>query len=179
MKDDYDYDYDGPPPPAGGGSSKVLLLVLVICGLGGFCFCIPTIAAIAIPKFIEARKQGNEASAIGALRTLTTAQAIYVETNVGDDGKRCYGTLQQLGAKNLIDPVLASGIKQGYKFNCQPLEDPSKGYWVIARPAIPGKTGERYFYADPSGALYFSLKDSDEFDRKTGAPPKGWQRIGG
>ena len=37
---------------------------------------IAIIAAIAIPNLIEARKGSNEAAAIGALRTLTTAQAM-------------------------------------------------------------------------------------------------------
>ena len=40
---------------------------------------IAIIAAIAIPNLIEARKGSNEAAAIGAMRTLTTAQALFRE----------------------------------------------------------------------------------------------------
>jgi type IV pilus assembly protein PilA len=48
-----------------------LLIVVVIIGI---------IAAIAIPNLLASRRAANEASAISALRTLTSAQATYQAT---------------------------------------------------------------------------------------------------
>lgn len=111
--------------------------------------------------------------------SIHSAQVIYFERNVGANGKHSYGSLQQLGASNLLDPVLASGTKQGYQFGCQPLEDPSAGFWSIARPVSPGQTGSRYFCASADGVIYVSLKDSNDFDGKINTPPKGWLKLGG
>src|SRR5204863_3877167 len=80
---------------------------------------IAIIAAIAIPNLIEARKGGNEAAAIGALRTLTTAQALFREGDKDKNSTLDYATsMTALGNQNLIDGVLASGTKQGYIFAC-------------------------------------------------------------
>ena len=45
-----------------------LLIVVAIIGI---------IAAIAIPGLLRARMSGNEASAIGSLRAITSAEAVY------------------------------------------------------------------------------------------------------
>ena len=45
-----------------------LLMVVAIIGI---------IAAIAIPSLLRARMSGNEASAIGSMRAIASAQAVY------------------------------------------------------------------------------------------------------
>jgi hypothetical protein len=65
--------------------------------------------------------------------------------------------LAELKQANLIDGVLASGVKQGYRFEAfWDGEDPQR-WWVIASPAAPGKSGERWFYLDPSGEIRFEV----------------------
>jgi len=59
--------------------------------------------------------------------------------------------LTELGAAGLIDPVLASGEKQGYRFR---LEDTGSGWVAVAEPTEPGVTGHRRFAVDESGRLY-------------------------
>jgi prepilin-type N-terminal cleavage/methylation domain-containing protein len=117
---------------------------------------IAIIAAIAIPNLIEARKGSNEASAIGSLRTIGSAQHIFQQGDKDKNGIFDFATsLQALGAVNLIDTNLASGTKQGYLF--QILPGASEFYWeASANPLLPGKSGDRYFYVDESGAIRFN-----------------------
>ena len=68
------------------------------------------IAAIAIPNLLMARMSANEASAIGHLRTLATAEATYQATV----GAGRYGSMQKLIASGLIPANSAS--KNGYQF---------------------------------------------------------------
>src|SRR5258705_4081150 len=51
-----------------------LLIVVAIIGI---------IAAIAVPGLLRARMSGNEASAIGSVRTLSSAQAAYAASCCG------------------------------------------------------------------------------------------------
>ncbi len=120
---------------------------------------IAIIAAIAIPNLIEARKGSNEAAAIGALRTLTTAQALFREGDKEKDGTLDYATvLSDLSATtngSLVDGVLGSGTKQGYAFLIS-AATPQFTWSATAAPAVPGKSGDRYFFVDESGVIRFS-----------------------
>jgi prepilin-type N-terminal cleavage/methylation domain-containing protein len=60
---------------------------------------IAIIAAIAIPNLIEARKSGNESSAIGSLKAVTTAQAMFQQQDKdGVSGQNYASNLAVLGA---------------------------------------------------------------------------------
>ena len=117
---------------------------------------IAIIAAIAIPNLIEARKGSNEAAAIGALRTLNTAQSLFREGDKDHNGTLDYSStlgLLQTSA-NLIDSVLSSGTKQGYAFT---ITASTQFTWsATAGPLTPGKSGDRYFFIDESGVIRFS-----------------------
>ena len=100
-------------------------------------------------------KAANEASAISALRTLSSAQELY------NTRYAAYATFKDLAAKRYIDPVLASGKKNGFVFK---IELPGPGKWrCTARPEKPGQTGERSFYIGEDGVIYYKecKKDSD------------------
>src|SRR5215470_1409474 len=85
-----------------------LLIVVAIIGI---------IAAIAVPGLLRARMSGNEASAIGGLRAINTAQQNYSQL--------CNGyspDLATLGApNNYLSPALAvaamPAVKRGYNTN--------------------------------------------------------------
>ena len=137
---------------------------------------IAIIAAIAIPNLLEARKHGNEASAIGSIRTLNASMAIYIERN---SSQRYATTLTDLETDGYIDNVLGSGAKQGYIFTTFPTDlvfTPPPGaalnyqyeYLVAADPAIDGQTGDRYFASNQSGVIVFS----SSADIAAGNPPR-------
>jgi type IV pilus assembly protein PilA len=127
---------------------------------------IAIIAAIAIPNLLEARKHGNEASAIGSLRTLNASMAIYIERNAS---QRYATTLADLETDGYIDNVLGSGAKQGYLFKTFATDDLFSGspppgptlnyqyeYLIGTKPAVDGQTGDRYFASNQSGVIHFT-----------------------
>src|SRR5262245_7180736 len=77
---------------------------------------ISIIAAIAIPNLLAARKHGNEANAIGALKAIATAETMFNQKDADGDGNLDYGMLSELNNTQLLDSVLGSGTKSGYLF---------------------------------------------------------------
>ena len=109
---------------------------------------IAIIAAIAIPSLLNARKAGNEASAISSLRTVAT---------VGEQYRTRYQTysssLANLNAAGYIDSVLSSGTKSGYVFTYAG----STNTWTVsATPSTTGTTGDRGFFVDQTGVIRFA-----------------------
>jgi prepilin-type N-terminal cleavage/methylation domain-containing protein len=144
------------------GFSLIELLIVVAIIL--------IIAAIAIPNLLRSRIAANQASAVGSLRTLNTAEITYSSTyNVGFSS-----TLQDLAppaaggnptatAAGLIDSVLSGqggtanvSAKSGYSFTYSPGTTDVTGhintYDFIAIP-ITSSTGTNYYYTDQSGVI--------------------------
>ena len=122
---------------------------------------IAIIAAIAIPNLIEARKHGNEAAAIGALKTTNSAETLFREGDKDQNYTLHYGNIQQLSNTTLIDGVLGSTKKQGYTFNIQPSGTTSEFLWFAnANPSAPTSTGDRYFCTNHSGVIYYTQASS-------------------
>ena len=118
---------------------------------------IAIIAAIAIPNLIEARKSGNEASAIGALKTIGTSQTLFREGDKDTNDTLDYGSLGALLTANLIDEVLGGGSKQGYGFVAATSTATPEFLWqATATPLSLGTTGDRYFFTNQSGVIYYS-----------------------
>src|SRR3979409_1779038 len=70
-----------------------LLIVVAIIGI---------IAAIAIPNLLASRRASNEGSAQSSLRTISSAEATYLNTS----GAGSYGSLSNMMATNVVDSVL-------------------------------------------------------------------------
>lgn len=125
---------------------------------------IAIIAAIAIPNLLRSRLAANESSAIGSLRTLSSAQAAYqqsaVETN--STGLGLYADdLANMGpdvvTPSFIDAALAdagTNPKSGYTFLLS-VTNPAVGWSATAEPAEVGRTGNRHFFVDESGVITF------------------------
>jgi prepilin-type N-terminal cleavage/methylation domain-containing protein len=138
------------------GFSLIELLIVVAIIL--------IIAAIAIPNLLRSRIAANQASAVGSLRTLNTAEVTYSSTyNVGFSGTLAYlapdasgGTTPTSTAAGLIDSVLASGSKSGYNFTYAAGAADSSNrintYTIIAVP-ITSSTGTNYYFTDQSGVI--------------------------
>jgi type IV pilus assembly protein PilA len=126
-----------------------LLIVVVIIGI---------IAAIAIPNLLASRRAANEASAISALRTLTSAQATYQATVGGGQYAASLSALQTAG---LIDSQLGGGTKSGYTFSGGADSSQPRFYYShTAKPVVHGTglsgTGTRSFLVSESGVIYFN-----------------------
>jgi prepilin-type N-terminal cleavage/methylation domain-containing protein len=84
-----------------------LLVVVIIIGI---------IAAIAIPSLLASRRSAQEAAAISALRTISSANATYQATVGGGTNYGHLSVLDDTANGGLIDTTLASGIKGGYTY---------------------------------------------------------------
>lgn len=110
-------------------------------------FFIPIIAAIAIPNILAARRAANEGSAISTLQKLYVAQRTYM----GNLGKESCGDLIDLSSANLIDSVVATGRKSGYRFEIGNSKKGS-GCEIYATPVTKSE-GTRSFIISNDGVL--------------------------
>lgn len=140
------------------GFSLIELLIVVAIIL--------VIAAIAIPNLLQARVSANEASAVGSLRTINTAEITYnssyptvgfAPTLAALGGSAC--TAPDETAACLIDSALASGAKSGYSFAATGIgASPTGGYFAVGSPVSGGgnrsfcSTEDAVIHFDPSGA---------------------------
>lgn len=140
--------------PGQSGFSAIELLVVVAIIL--------LIAAIALPNLFSARKKANEAAAVASIKAIQTAESVYQNTypargysgsliNLGNNGSTCE-TLSPTNAC-LIDPALASGLKDGYLFDL--LGDgkiPDQTYTIRATPQS-STAGNCSYSSDQSGIM--------------------------
>ncbi len=141
------------------GFSLIELLIVVAIIL--------IIAAIAIPNLLRSRIAANQASAVGSLRTLNTAQVTYASTyNVGYSSQLSYLGGAATGiptstAAGLVDTVLAgtgnTSSKSGYNFSYTPSTNTTTNrtdtYVFNADPITAGTTGTNHYFTDQSGVI--------------------------
>lgn len=137
---------------------------LVLGYMGLAVIPIAIIAAIAIPNLLRARIAANEASAVSALRVITTAEVSYQQEH-RDKGFTC--DLRELRSAGAIDGSVASGLKNGYVIKLENCSAGDEGaavqkYQVIARPLRRNRTGRRTFCSDESAVIRADLSDSVE-----------------
>ena len=140
------------------GFSLIELLIVVAIIL--------IIAAIAIPNLLKARISANESSAVGSIRTLTTASVQYAAqcpnlgfpaglVNLGPGAGDCNNAA-------IIDNVLgvAAPSKSGYNFTYGPGAANAAGvittYTLNADPITPSVTGQRHFFSDQTGVIRYN-----------------------
>jgi type IV pilus assembly protein PilA len=155
-----------------GSTAATVVIVVVVAVLA--IASVGIIAAIAIPALMRARISGNEASALGSLRAITSAQATYASAC----GQGFYaGTLADLAKSGTANPDGFIGkdlsadpvVKRGYQIALTPgLGAPpgtagcnapavlSRTYFVGAEPLVLHSTGSRYFGTNQTGTIYQS-----------------------
>ena len=148
-----------PMRPQRGFSLIELLIVVAI---------ILTLAAMSIPNLLRSKMSANEASAVGSIRTISTAQATYMiaypSVGYADALTKLAapsggGALDQNHA-GLIDWVLGCSsqpcTKSGYLFSVvNATGTPVSAYEVRATPQLLGQTGRRGFCGDQVSRILY------------------------
>lgn len=152
-----------------GGIVAGALSILIIPFIG-------VIAAIAIPSLLRARVSANEASAVGDVRTVISAQVSYSSANGGNyDTLECLVSPQQCipdypaGRPYFLQPeFVQSSVRQGYQrtlhagpapFNLDPTRvsrSSMTAFAYVAVPIAPNRTGIRAFCGDSTGAICYT-----------------------
>ena len=140
-----------------------LLIVVAIVGILG---------AIAIPSLLKARVAANEASALGSLRAINSAQTSYIGSAGGGGyadqlptlGTRCAGTSQPFLSPDLVGaPTLKSGYtvalraaagSQPVRVDCNGTMTYS-GFYTSATPVAGANSGRRGFATNGGGSIFF------------------------
>jgi prepilin-type N-terminal cleavage/methylation domain-containing protein len=137
-----------------------LLIVVAIIGI---------IAAIAVPGLLRARISGNEASAIGSLRAINSAQSTFAASCANGLYAQSLTTLGSgpSGGSAFISPDLgsaASVTKSGYNVSltgttqtggtaCNGATGLASGFHAWADP-VSTSTGTRYFFTNTTGTIW-------------------------
>jgi type IV pilus assembly protein PilA len=158
-----------------------LLIVVAIIGI---------IAAIAIPGLLSARRSGNEASAIGSLRAITSSQAAFSSTcaNGFYAGVLTDLALAPSGAAPFISPDLgASATPQKSGYNIELVDGAPtsaatlaacngvvagdlNSNWVATAEPVSTSTGTRFFWVGTLGTIYADTATIAEPDGMSQAP---------
>ena len=150
-----------------------LLIVVAIIGI---------IAAIAVPGLLRARMSGNEASAIGSMRAVSSANSAY-SAAAGNGGYAVDLTvLKEVcgagGGQGFLPPDMTGSnavLKSGYTValatssqagpkDCNGT-DTELDYLGTAGPASPGSTGNRYFAVSAAATVYQSIANDLDYTK--------------
>lgn len=142
------------------GFSLIELLIVIAIILA--------LAAMAIPNLLRSKMSANEASAVGSIRTIATAQTTYT---VAYPQIGYASSLTKLAAPpagqnadqnhaGLLDWVLGCSTqpcpKAGYQFSIVNVTGtPASAYEITATPQLQGQTGRRGFCGDQVPRLLY------------------------
>ena len=142
-----------------------LLIVVAVIGI---------VSAISVPAMLRARRTGNEASAIGSLRALNSAQTSYAAAAAKGGFSPTLATLAAAcpgSAVGFISPDLSTdpSVKSGYTITMAASASSSPGpndcngvpsetaYYVTAVPVSAGLSGLRAFASTGAGTIFFDI----------------------
>jgi prepilin-type N-terminal cleavage/methylation domain-containing protein len=115
-----------------------LMIVLAIIAI---------IAAFAIPNLMKSRMGANETGAVGALRSIMSAEETYMN-RFG-----VYGSMAALAQEGLIDSSVATGRKSGYYFG--EIETSQEYSYVFgAVPCEDGRSGDKEYLVTQKGTIF-------------------------
>ena len=139
-----------------------LLIVVAIIGI---------IAAIAVPGLLRARISGNEASAIGSLRAVSSAQSTFAASCANGlyaQSLDILGTGPSGGSAFISPDLSVSGtvLKSGYSVSmtgttatggasCNGATALASGFHAWADP-VSTSTGTRHFFTNTTGTIWQS-----------------------
>jgi type IV pilus assembly protein PilA len=153
-----------------------LLIVVAIIGI---------IAAIAVPGLLRARISGNEASAIGSLRAISSAQSTFAASCANGLYAQGLDTLGSgpSGGSAFISPDLSASttvLKSGYSVTmtgtattgataCNGATALGTGFHAWADPAS-SSTGTRHFFTNTTGTIWQAMSSLGAAGTDAGTP---------
>jgi len=155
-----------------------LLIVVAIIGI---------IAAIAVPGLLRARISGNEASAIGSLRAVSSAQSTFAASCANGMYAQTLDILGTgpSGGSAFISPDLggsATAVKSGYTVTmtgtaatgtaCNGATALASGYHAWADP-VSSSTGTRYFFTNTTGTIWQATSSIGSSGSDSASPSGG------
>jgi len=118
--------------------------IMVVVGI------IMILVVIAAPGIMRSRIVGNEAAAVANLRTLNNACQMY-HINIEAYPDSLQDMAEPQANPPYLDPVLATGRKQGYEFIYSLLD--ADRFTVNANPTTSGLLKGRYFFMNETGVI--------------------------
>ncbi len=116
---------------------------------------IALLAAIAIPNLLRARHNANEAAAIAAVRTISTAcesfRAAQTPTSYPANLAALSSATPAYIDAGLAGATAAGTARQGYFYTYALVN--ANQFTCTASPAVSGTTGSRIFFVDESGVI--------------------------
>ena len=116
---------------------------------------ISLLAAIAIPNLLRARHNANEAAAIAASRTISTACESYrsaqTPTTYPANLAALSGATPAYIDAGLAGAIASASARQGYYYTYALVN--ANQFTCTATPAVSGTTGSRIFFVDESGVI--------------------------
>ena len=168
-------------PKMSPGVIVVIVVAVLVLGVA-VMFVAGIFSAVAVPSLLQARISGNEASTMGSLRAISSAQSIYTSScalggyavSLEDLAKPPTG-----GGEPFISPDLATNgvTKSGYRLTlargaapgvtdvgtaaatCNGSGNtPASAFFASAEPETPDVTGVLYFAVDERGLVFSSKR---------------------
>jgi prepilin-type N-terminal cleavage/methylation domain-containing protein len=138
-----------------------LLIVVAMIGI---------ISAIAIPNLVSSKRAANEASAISAMRVISSGENTYRATAGGGN----YGDLAALATLSFVDQKVGSATiagpgspRTGFLFSAEtvagvgvPAFDAKGQPFLHTSASTLFATGSRSFYVNELGVMYFNTTDT-------------------
>lgn len=138
---------------------------------------------VLMPHGITRYGRGNEAAAIGALKTITTSQTLFREGDKDVNEVLDYAASTiELSDASIIDSLLGKGVTRGYVFRVIHSATTSEFLWAAAADPLgpPGASGDRAFMTNHTGVIYYRLavEGPAPLDPVECKIPDGWLPVG-
>jgi type IV pilus assembly protein PilA len=149
--------------------SSVAVVIIVVCVFLGSVAALGIIAAIAVPALLRARMAGNEAVAIGSLRSVLSAEAAYSASGGGGYATSLATLVKPCPnmSQGFITPDLGQdpSRKSGYFINLESAEAAAgphdchgapteMDFYATAVPQQFNTTGRRAFSTSAAGTIF-------------------------